>query len=244
MAKNTGVVQMIGNVGNLNFAKNGQVRVLPPSRPVTAVRTLENNSEFAVQSRATKLIGEAFRSCIMQAKSGDWHNRLSKITRQVMDLDLVNLRGQRGVIDDETSLYEGYDFNAGSTLSSQLYLNETVTVARVTGAVTATLPAFDSRVSIIIPQGCTHYKFVGCAATLDFETGSITKSTFDESPLFGIGQVTTAPTVLDLPQTAAETKPILVGLGIQYFQLVNGDYYPLSNNTFNPFKIVKADSGV
>lgn len=57
MAKNTGVIQL---QGNLNFAKGGQVCQKPASRTVTAVGTLENDSE-------SSLLGEAFRSCIANA---------------------------------------------------------------------------------------------------------------------------------------------------------------------------------
>lgn len=53
-----------------------------------AVRLLAKLSE-AVSARAAPA----------NAKSRDWHNRLSKITREVMKLDLTNPRGQRGIID-------------------------------------------------------------------------------------------------------------------------------------------------
>ncbi|MCU0341609.1 MAG: hypothetical protein MUE30_17160, partial [Spirosomaceae bacterium] len=133
MARNTGVIQLQGNLGNLNFAKGGQVRQKPASRPVTSVRTLENNSEFSTQTKASSLIGDAFRSCIANAKSRDWHNRLSKVIREIMQLDAVNPRGQRGVIDDETSLLEGFDFNSTAKMGSVLYAQPTTEIDRVTG---------------------------------------------------------------------------------------------------------------
>ncbi len=243
MAKNTGVIQLQGNLGNLNFAKGGQVRQKPASRTVTAVRTLENNSEFKTQSKGTSLLGEAFRSCIANAKSGDWHNRLAKTTREVMKLDLTNPRGQRGIIDDETSLYEGYDFNGNAPLGRVLYAQITTTLDRATGNCQVIVPALTPGVSVAAPQGATHFKYISCSAEIDFETETI-KSAEAASSFVPLNNTPQTAVMLDVNQTANAAKPIFVGFGLEFYQEVNGQKYILQNGQYNPFQIVKVDTGV
>lgn len=243
MAKNTGVIQLQGNLGNLNFTKGGQVRQKPASRPITADRTLENNSEFSTQAKATSLIGEAFRSCIANAKSGDWHNRLSKITREVMKLDLTNPRGQRGIIDDETALYQGYDFNSNAPMGRVLYAQIATTLDRATGDCQALIPALTPAVSIAFPQGATHARYIACAAEIDFENTGI-MATNATSDFITLNNAPQAAVQLTVNVSVNAAKPILVGVGLEFYQEVNGQKYLLQNGQFNPFQIVTVDTGV
>ncbi len=243
MARNTGVIQLQGNVGNLNFAKGGQVRQKPASRTITAVRTLENNNEFKTQAKGASLIGESFRACIANAKSRDWHNRLSVITREVMKLDLTNPRGQRGIIDDETSLYEGYDFNGNAPLGRVLYTQVSATLDRATGVCQIMVPALTPGVSVAAPQGATHFRYIGCSAEIDFETETV-KSADEVSNYISLNNTPQTAETLDVSQTANTAKPIFVGFGLEFYQEVNGQKYILQNGQFNPFQILKVDTGV
>lgn len=243
MAKNTGVIQLQGNLGNLNFTKDGQVRQKPPSRPVQAVRTMENNSEFSTQTKATSLIGEAFRSCIANAKSRDWHNRLSKISREVMKLDVTNARGQRGIIDDETSLYQGFDFNINAPIGRVLYAQIATALDRATGDCQVVIPALTPSVSIAAPQGATHARYISCSAEVDFENGTL--STTDAASGFvALSNLPQAAVTLNVNVMANAAKPIFVGVGLEFYQEVNGNKYLLQNGQFNPFQIVLVDTGV
>jgi hypothetical protein len=243
MAKNTGVVQLQGNLGNLTFAKDGQVRQKPTSRTITAVRTLENNAEFKTQSKGTSLLGESFRACIANAKSSDWHNRLSVITREVIKLDLTNPRGQRGIIDDETSLYEGYNFNSNAPLGRVLYAQVTATIDRTTGNCQVIVPALTPGVSVAAPQGATHFKYISCSAEVDFEAETI-KSSDMASDFVPLSNTPQTAVTLNLNQTANAAKPIFIGFGLEFYQEVNGQKYILQNGQYNPFQILKVDTGV
>lgn len=243
MAKNTGVIQLLGNVGNLNFARGGQVRQKPASRAVTAIRTIENNSEFKTQSKAASLIGDSFRSCIVNAKSGDWHNRLSMITRDVIKLDLTNPRGQRGIIDDETSLYEGYDFNSNAPFGRVLYAQISATIDRATGGCQIVVPALTPSVSVAAPQGATHFKYIACSAEIDFES-EVVKMANTVSDFVALNDTSQAAVTLDVNQMANAEKPVFIGFGLEFYQEVNGQKYILKNGQYNPFQIVKVDTGV
>jgi hypothetical protein len=44
--------------------------------------------------------------------------------------------------------------------------------------------------------------------------------------------------------TAASTKPLFLALGVEFYQEVNGQMYPLKNGAYNPLALVKVDGGV
>jgi len=44
--------------------------------------------------------------------------------------------------------------------------------------------------------------------------------------------------------TAASTHPLFLALGIEFYQEVNGQMYPLKNGAFNALALVKVDGGI
>ena len=54
---------------------------------------------------------------------------------------------------------------------------------------------------------------------------------------------TNATAVIDLENTvtAASTHPLFLALGIEFYQEVNGQMYPLKNGSFNALALVKVD---
>jgi hypothetical protein len=44
--------------------------------------------------------------------------------------------------------------------------------------------------------------------------------------------------------TANSTKPLFLALGVEFYQEINGQMYPLKNGAFNPLSLAKVDGGV
>ena len=44
--------------------------------------------------------------------------------------------------------------------------------------------------------------------------------------------------------TANSTHPLFLALGIEFYQEVNGQMYPLKNGAYNPLSLAKVDGGV
>ena len=44
--------------------------------------------------------------------------------------------------------------------------------------------------------------------------------------------------------TANSTKPLFLASGVEFYQEINGQMYPLKNGAFNPLSVAKVDSGV
>jgi hypothetical protein len=93
---------------------------------------------------------------------------------------------------------------------------------------------------IAAPSGTTHFKIISAGAEVDFETETFvvdTKSSavlpWDETP----------SVLLNLKNmvTPNSTHPLFLALGVEFYQEVNGENYPLRNGAFNPLAIVMVD---
>ena len=110
-----------------------------------------------------------------------------------------------------------------------------------TGAdVTMTIPALNPVSDIAAPQGTTHFEVVFAASSLDMETLTYTNGVV-AAPL-GILPVNSAAlanqTMVASFPTAPPAANLVVGVvGINFYQQVNGKFYPLSNNSTNPLAI-------
>ena len=240
MAKNTGVIQLQGTIGNMVFNRNGTVGQKPAGRAQSAVRTLENNAEFVTAVKAAKLLNDPMRPYIRDAKDARSFNRLSALMSKIIKKDSVNPRGQRGVLDDELMDLKGFDFNAQSGLKSTLFAEITPTFTRASGEAILSVDAHSALAAIAPPQGGTHYKFFGVALEVDFATGeTVVKSA--ESPEISLTDAVVPLTDLAVDVTPASTKTVIFGVGIKFYQKVNAVSYPLQNGAFNAFQLVEVE---
>lgn len=157
---------------------------------------------------------------------------------KVIQEDVTNTRGQRNVIDGEAELLEGFEFNINGKLGTTLYAPYTATINRVTGDLAVNIPAFVPLNMIAAPGGATHFKIVSAGAEVDFENETFV---VDTSASAILPWDTTATAVLSLSNsvTANSTAPLFVVLGVEFYQEVNSQMYPLKNGAFNALAIVK-----
>jgi len=98
-------------------------------------------------------------------------------------------------------------------------------------------------VSIAAPQGATHARYIACSAEIDFESSSL-KANDAVSAFVTLNNSPQTAITLDLDVMVNAAKPILIGVGLEFYQEVNGQKYLLQNGQFNPFQIVTVDTGV
>jgi hypothetical protein len=96
---------------------------------------------------------------------------------------------------------------------------------------------------IAAPSGTTHYKIISAGAEIDFEAETFIEQ-HSETAILPWDAVATVAIAQTNQVTAASTKPLFLALGIEFYQEVNGQMYPLKNGAFNPLSIAKVDSGV
>lgn len=251
MPKLKGLIKLQGTIGDITFFKTQDGYIARSKTEFSKdkydndksyARTRENANEFGTAGKATKLLRGAFRSLIEQVKDNRLSSRLTKKMMQVVQADATSTRGQRNVIDGETELLEGFECNANAILSSTIYAPYTATIDRVTGTLAINVPAFIPENDIIIPEGATHFKMVSGGAELDFENETHVSS-FSESAFIPYDETTVPAITLSNTVTANSTHPLILIMGLQFYQLVNGVQYPLKNGAFNALTVIKV-SGV
>lgn len=251
MAKQRGFLKIEGTLGDTTFVKTADGYLAKEKTSMSRSRitsdpafqrTRENMAEFGRAGKAGKLLRNAIRSLLQNAKDRRVVGRLLKEMMKVIKADATSNRGLRNVVDGEAELLQGFDFNSNAILSATLYAQYAPSINRATGLLDISIPAFVPANELQVPDGATHYNIVSAGAEIDFENETYTASGA-ETGLQPIDANLTAPATLSNPVTAGSTHPLFLLLGIQFFQQVNGRFYPLKNGAFNALTIARV-SGV
>jgi len=247
MAKQKGIIKLDGTIGGITFYKSQDGYLAREKGGVSAdkiandpnfQRTRENGEEFGRAGKAGKLLRNAIRAMLQNASDSRMVSRLTAEMVKVIQEDITNARGQRNVIDGEAELLEGFEFNISGKLGTTLYAPFTGTIDRVAGTLTANIPVFVPINMLAAPGGTTHFKIVSTGAEIDFENETFV---MDNQATAILPWDATATAVINLANTvtANSTHPLFLALGIEFYQEVNGQMYPLKNGAFNPLALVK-----
>ena len=249
MARQTGIIKLKGTIGDISFYKSADGHMARAKGGIDASRmasdpafqrTRENGSEFGRAGKGGKLIRGAVRILLQNAKDKRVVSRLVKSLLAVAKTDPINERGLRTIEDGNMSLLLGFDFNVNGKLGSTMYAPITTSINRVTGAVEATVAPFAPTVRIAAPGGTTHFKIVSGATELDFPNeASVFES--DETAILPYDSADTAAISLAMALPANSLLPLLQVVGIEFYQEVNGQMYPLKNGAFNALSIATVD---
>lgn len=247
MAKQKGIIKLDGTIGGITFYKSQDGYLAREKGGVPAdriandpafQRTRENGEEFGRAGKAGKLLRNAIRAMLQNASDSRMVSRLTQKMVEVIQEDTTNARGLRNVIDGEAELLEGFEFNISGKLGTTLYAPFTATIDRVAGTLTANIPAFVPINMLAAPGGSTHFKIVSAGAEVDFENETFV---MDNQATAVLPWDATATAVINLANTvtANSTKPLFLALGIEFYQEVNGQMYPLKNGAYNALALVK-----
>ena len=248
MARQKGIIKLDGTIGGITFYKTTEDGYLAREKGGVSAdkiandpnfqRTRENGEEFGRAGKAGKLLRNAIRAMLQNASDGRMVSRLTAEMVKVIQEDITNPRGQRNVIDGEAELLQGFEFNISGKLGTTIYAPFTATIDRVAGTLTANIPAFVPINMIAAPGGSTHFKIVSTGAEIDFENETFI---MDAQATAVLPWDTTATAVINLVNTvtANSTHPLFLALGIEFYQEVNGQMYPLKNGSYNPLALVK-----
>jgi hypothetical protein len=252
MAKQKGILKLKGSIGDLSFFKTQNGYMVREKAGVDSKRiaedpafqrTRENNAEFGRATKAGKILRVALRPYYLNNADRRMIMRLTATMMRVIKADVVSQRGERNVIDGEAELLTGFDFNNRGRLSTTLFAPYTVEIDREEGELKLTIAPFVPQSMIAAPSGSSHYRIVSVAAEVDFEEGAYVVAhthtailPWDASPTEAIEHVNSV--------TANSQHPLFLVVGVEFYQEINGEMYPLKNGTFNPLSIVKVDGGV
>jgi hypothetical protein len=248
MAKQKGIIKLDGTIGGITFYKSTQDGYLAREKGGVSgdriandpnfQRTRENGEEFGRAGKAGKLLRNSIRAMLQNASDSKMVSRLTQKMVEVIQADATNPRGQRNVIDGEAELLQGFEFNINGKLGTTLYAPYTSTIDRVAGTLEVSIPSFVPLNMIAAPSGTTNFKIVSAGAEIDFENETFV---MDSNETEILAWDTTATDVLTLTNTvtANSTKPLFLALGIEFYQQVNSQMYPLKNGAYNALALVK-----
>lgn len=251
MGRQEGVIKLSGQVGGLSFYKTqdgflarlkGGVSSDRIKNDPAFERTRENGAEFGRAGSATKLIRTALRPLILNSADIRSSGRLTRDMLKVIQADGVNARGKRQVMGVNMNKLEGFEFNENAKLGSTWYAPYTIVIDRVAGSLTIQVPEFIPQHVIAPPQGATHARLITAGIAADFTNKQYVIGT-SQSNLFAIGAQPLPEIVLSQQVTPASIQPLLLAFGIEFYQEVNGQWYPLKNGAYNALALVKIDGG-
>jgi hypothetical protein len=241
MAKQSSIIKLEGTIGDISFykskdgylarGKGGVDKTRIQSDP-SFQRTRENGSEFGRAGIAGRTLRTAFRPLLLNTADNRVTSRLTQEMMKVIKADEISTRGERNVLDGELELLNGFEFNSSAALGATLYMPYTPSIARETGNAVVEIPAFIPQNNIAAPKGATHLKFVSAGAEINFENGSYIM-VISNSPEILIGTQTEDAITLTNALTAGSTSPIFLVLGVEFYQEVNGTFYPLNSGSYN-----------
>ncbi|WP_234110721.1 hypothetical protein [Chryseobacterium sp. R2A-55] len=247
MARQKGIVKLKGTMGDITFYRTRDGYMAREKGGITAERmrndpafqrTRENMAEFGRAGKAGKMLRASFQALLRTAADPRMVGRLTKEMVKVIQLDPINPRGQRTVVDGDMERLAGFEFNINAKLGTTFYAPYVSTLDRESNTAGVSIDPFVPTDSIAAPAGSTHFKLVCGSSDLDFQTGVYT-SEVAESDTLPLSNVPTTLLELENGLPTGSTHPQFLILGINFYQEVNGTFYELKNGAFNALQIVK-----
>ncbi|MCW3109934.1 MAG: hypothetical protein JWQ09_4440 [Segetibacter sp.] len=249
MARQKGIIKLKGTLGDITFYKSqdgylarekGGVDAARIANDPNFQRTRENGEEFGAAGKAGKMLRTSIRGLLLNISDRRMVGRLTQEMVKVLQADVTSVRGKRNVIDGETELLEGFEFNLGSKLGTTLFAPYTGTIDRVAGTLTVDIPSFIPINMIAAPGGATHFKIITAGSVVDFENETFEVDN-QETAEIALDSVATAVINMVNTVTANSLPPMFLALGIIFYQDVNGVRYPLKNGSYNALSLVKVN---
>jgi hypothetical protein len=250
MAKQAGIIRLIGTVGNITFSHGPDGYLAKDKSSLTKerietdpnyARTRENNAEFGNAATSGKLLRLSVNNLLGLGKDNRLVPRLTKDMLKVVKSDMTDMRGERNAANGDSTLLQGFDFNAKAKLTTVFTAPYTTAVDRTAGTLDVSMPAFVPVNSIVAPAGATHFMIVSAGAELDF-AGNTYVSAYSSSDVIAYDGTETDEIDLSNAVTAASTNPLFLVLGVQFFEQVNDVNYSLKNGRYNPLSVVEVSS--
>lgn len=249
MAKQAGIIKLKGTIDDISFyktadghmarAKGGIDRAKILNDPAFQ-RTRENGSEFGTAGKGGKLIRTSVRHLLQHAKDRRVVGRLTKELLAIIKTDPINNRGERTIENGVMEMLKGFNFNSNAPLGTTIYMAHQSAFDRVTGDATASIEAYNPNIRIVAPGGTTHFRLSLGAAELDFQNMQFQYAA-DDTAILPYDSTEVPATVLTASLTPNSSLPVILVVCVEFFQLVNGEYYPLKNGANNALEVVQVD---
>jgi len=129
------------------------------------------------------------------------------------------------------------ELNGKAPLGSTLLSDPEITLDTANEQVNITVSYVPFR-DIVPPAGATHALLMATASGLNFDAGKQMAKT-SGSAYFPVASTNTESPQIILDYDADFGSHLAVGIGVHFFQDVNGSYYPLKNGAYNAVQVAK-----
>ncbi len=236
MAKQKGIIPLIGTIGGINFyylngkpvarAAGGGFNGKAIKTKASMQRVRENGSEFGHCSKVNKAFRMALRPFYNNHKFTFFHSRLMTMFTQLKTLDTNNERGKRRVADgvitaEGKRLLQDFKYTPDCVLEQVLPFSSTMDWATYTYS----FPTFNmAQVNFI--SGATHIALQ--FGVLDFNFESLASELHLAAPMVLAKDFSGTSLSLSLVSVSSGTDLELAVLGLRYYQEVDGLMYLLN----------------
>lgn len=257
MARQKGLMKYVGTIGDVrHFKIKGQKGFFagmvggPTAQQVYSApefeRTRENMNEFGGCAKAGKSLRTALSSLMGTFTDPQVTGRLTSVMKKINLEDGTEARGYRKIeISSQRQYLEGFEFEKNISINGVFNAPYDVTHTVERNSADLVVAPFTPSALVTAPSGSTHFRLLNALAVLaDFSynptTGSYDPDDADNNEANVIaysdyiplsedyaGETITA----DLPGAPelGENVSVVQCIGIEFYQEVNGHYYPFSS---------------
>nr|WP_254085435.1 hypothetical protein [Dawidia cretensis] len=253
MAKQTGILKFTGKLGNRVYYYHRYFGYLV--RKITSVdahrirtdpafaRVHKHNVEFGVCAHAVKLLRAAFHPLFATLADSRMTSRLTSAMLAVLHADNQHLLGRRVLTVENMSSLKGFEFNNNTRLHSVLMGTHTAAIDRKTKTCTVSLQACPTGQFVKAPKAATHFQLTMGIAAINHRSGQYVLHTQTGPPQAVSTRSHNSITLIN-PLPPVEGGTVLMTLGVEFFQYVNGILCPLRDRQQQALAIVLVATGV
>jgi hypothetical protein len=200
--------------------------------------TKENREEVGRAAAANELIRRAFQPILLNMADRYLRGRLTKITSRIILCDLVHDSGKRVVLPENLYLLSGFNFNRDTRLQETLLIQPEYFFNRQSGEVVIYIHPFVPRYSIVSSSKANYFRLYVGASLIDFDNddAGLAQSVTGE---LAIDTNKVGPVNLTISLPPNSTLPLVITVGIEFYQLTRGTRPSLVDKKFNAMGIVK-----
>lgn len=257
MARNNSFIKLDGTLDGLTFyRKDGENLVKTKSniskdrimKDPAFKRTRENMKEFSGASKAGKAFRDAFANMVKLMGDTYITARISGIMKRINSVG-TGKRGEREIdVVSFSDLFRGFEFNKRLPFRSIFYAPYVLpTISASRDVIDWNVADFDTDAFITAPEGATHFKLVLSAGYVCNYKYSIAVNAYEPvddtvnglggsiySNAIALGGMVGSATALQVDLSGLGTIPtscaLFSGIGIVFYQEINGDLYELAQD--------------
>ena len=253
MGKQTGILKFTGKLGNMVYYYHRYFGYLV--RKITSVdahrirtdpafaRVYKHTVEFGICAHAVKLVRAAFHPLFATLADTRMTSRLTSGMLAVLHADTHHFLGRRVLTAENMTQLKGFEFNNDAHLHSILAGSHTAAIDRKTKTCTVSVQACPTGQFVKAPKAATHFQLTMGIAAVNHRTGQYVLHTQKGAPQAIRTRSHDSITLVN-PLPPVEGGTVLMTLGVEFFQYVNGILCPLRDRRQQVLAIVHVATGV